>query len=51
MIAKTSSTVQDAIRLLYIFVNGAKSIENHPKSYLGHFDGKAKLHAMDFWVR
>lgn len=51
MIPKTSSTLQDSIRILYIFVNGAKPLENHPDGYLGHFDGKAKLHAMDFWVR
>ncbi|WP_353100828.1 hypothetical protein [Myroides odoratus] len=51
MSSKTSTTLQDAIRLLYIFVNGAKPIDNHPSGYIGHFEGKAKLHAMDFWVR
>lgn len=51
MVSKTSSTLQDAIRLLYIFVNGATIITEHPQGHRGHFDGKAKLHAMDFWVR
>jgi hypothetical protein len=37
-----TSTSQDAIRLLFIFVHGAD---------IGCFEGKAKLHAMDFWVR
>lgn len=51
MVSTTSSTLQDAIRLLYIFVNGANLIKTHPQGYNGHFEGKAKLHAMDFWVR
>lgn len=48
--AKTS-TAQDAIRLLYIFVNGCDPLENHYLGYVGCFEGKARLHALDFWVR
>jgi len=46
-----TTTVQDAIRLLYILVRGSDKISNHPDGYVGFFDGKAKLHALDFWVR
>lgn len=46
-----TTTVQDAIRLLYILVRGSEQISNHPDGYVGFFDGKAKLHALDFWVR
>jgi len=46
-----TTTVQDAIRLLYILVRGSDQISNHPDGYVGFFDGKAKLHALDFWVR
>lgn len=46
-----TTTVQDAIRLLFILVHGSESIENHPDGYVGIFEGKAKLHAFDFWVR
>ncbi|MVN90531.1 hypothetical protein [Mucilaginibacter aquatilis] len=46
-----TTTVQDAIRLLYILVRGSDRISNHPDGYVGFFDGKAKLHALDFWVR
>lgn len=46
-----TTTVQDAIRLLYILVRGSEAISDHPNGYVGFFDGKAKLHALDFWVR
>lgn len=46
-----TTTVQDAIRLLFILVRASDSISNHPEGYVGFFDGKAKLHALDFWVR
>lgn len=46
-----TTTVQDAIRLLYILVRGSEQISDHPDGYVGFFDGKAKLHALDFWVR
>jgi hypothetical protein len=45
------STAQDAIRLLYIFVHGSDPLDDDPNGYAGCFEGKAKLHAMDFWVR
>lgn len=50
--SKSTSTLQDAIRILYILVNGAEDYfeeENH--SIKGLFKGKARLYAMDFWVR
>lgn len=47
-----TSTAQDAIRLLYIFVHGAEPMTGPAVSDIaGCFEGKAKLHAMDFWVR
>lgn len=46
-----TTTVQDAIRLLFILARGSDPISNHPQGYVGFFDGKAKLHALDFWVR
>lgn len=46
-----TSTVQDAIRLLFILVRASESLTNNPDGYVGIFDGKAKLHALDFWVR
>jgi hypothetical protein len=46
-----TSTAQDAIRLLFIFVRGCEPLEENPFDYAGCFEGKTKLHAMDFWVR
>ncbi len=46
-----TSTAQDAIRLLFIFVRGCESLTVGPPGYVGCFEGKTKLHAMDFWVR
>lgn len=46
-----TTTAQDAIRLLFILVRGSESISDHPNGYVGIFEGKAKLHALDFWVR
>jgi hypothetical protein len=46
-----TTTFQDAIRLLFIFVRACDPISDHPDGYVGLFDGKAKLHALDFWVR
>lgn len=46
-----TSTAQDAIRLLYIFVHGAQPVAENQLGYAGCFGGKARLHAMDFWVR
>jgi len=49
--SQTTTTVQDSIRLLFILVRGCDPISSHPNGYAGIFDGKAKLHALDFWVR
>ena len=46
-----TSTTQDAIRLLFIFVRGCDPLDDHPLGYAGCFEGKTKLHALDFWVR
>ncbi len=49
---KSTSVYQDAIRLLYILVNGAENIVDESDSKIeGIFHGKARLYAMDFWVR
>jgi len=48
----TTSAYQDAIRLLYILVNGSeKFIDKFDSNIKGIFHGKARLYAMDFWVR
>ncbi|WPB73933.1 hypothetical protein KYC5002_33465 [Archangium violaceum] len=46
------SPYRDALRLLYIFVNGAEPLP-HPDSSGATviFRGEAKLHAYDFWMR
>lgn len=48
------SLFQDALRLMFILVHGAmplsKSKRNEPDAH-SMFTGKARLHAMDFWVR
>ena len=49
---KTTSVYQDAIRLLYILVNGSENFrDNSNPKVKGIFRGKARLYAMDFWVR
>lgn len=48
----TTSIYQDAIRLLFILVNGSENYDNElDLSIKGIFRGKARLYAMDFWVR
>lgn len=48
----TTSIYQDAIRLLFILVNGSeKIIDGSDSNIIGVFRGKARLYAMDFWVR
>jgi hypothetical protein len=43
---------QNAIRILFILVHGAKRLpENDPSGAVGLFVGETRLHAMDFWVR
>ncbi|QXP54474.1 hypothetical protein H0I25_10260 [Cellulophaga sp. HaHa_2_95] len=49
---KTTTVYQDAIRLLYILVNGSENFKDESNSKVkGIFRGKARLYAMDFWVR
>ena len=48
---KKTSVFQDAIRLLFILVNGSEKLRANEDGFVAIFDGKAKLHAMDFWVR
>jgi hypothetical protein len=48
----TTTVYQDAIRLLYILVNGSEEFTDELDSNLqGIFCGKARLYAIDFWVR
>ena len=43
---------RDALRLLYIFVNGAENLSNpHPSGASAIFRSESKLHAFDFWIR
>lgn len=49
---KSTSIHQDAIRLLFILVTGSEDLVDDSDSLIkGIFYGKAKLYAMDFWVR
>lgn len=49
---KTTTIYQDAIRLLYILINGSEDFNDESNSKIkGIFRGKARLYAMDFWVR
>lgn len=49
---KTTTIYQDAIRLLFLLVNGAEDyIDDSNAKIKGIFRGKARLYAMDFWVR
>lgn len=46
------SPYRDALRLLYIFVNGAEPLpQPHASGAVSIFCGEAKLHAYDFWMR
>ncbi len=46
------SPYRDALRLLYIFVNGSESLPQPESSGAAAiFRGEAKLHAYDFWMR
>lgn len=48
----TTTVYQDAIRLLFILVNGSEVYNDElDKTIKGIFCGKARLYAMDFWVR
>jgi len=48
----TTSVYQDAIRLLFILVNASEEFcDEFDSSIKGIFRGKARLYAMDFWVR
>jgi len=51
MSVKNTSVFQDAIRLLFILVNGGEKLIKSTENLVSIFEGKAKLHAMDFWVR
>jgi hypothetical protein len=46
-----SSTLQDAIRLLFIFFHGSEPLINHPEGFTRVFESRVKAFAMDFWVR
>jgi len=49
---KTTTIYQDAIRLLFLLVNGAEGyLDESNDKIKGIFKGKARLYAMDFWVR
>ena len=49
---KTTTIYQDAIRLLFLLVNGAEDyLDESNVKVKGIFRGKARLYAMDFWVR
>ncbi|MDA3938331.1 MAG: hypothetical protein PF693_03345 [Spirochaetia bacterium] len=49
---KSTSLLQDAIRMLYILVHGSEEFSDRDKPEIkGIFRGKARLYAMDFWVR
>lgn len=53
MISSTTP-YQNAVRLLYILVNGAEKLPHdheHESDASGLFKGETKLHAMDFWIR
>lgn len=45
------TTAQDAMRLLFLLVYGAKLVSDNPDGYVAVFEGKTRLHALDFWVR
>lgn len=48
----TTTVYQDAIRLLFILVNGSEEFNDESDLNIkGIFRGKARLYAMDFWVR
>jgi len=46
-----SSTLQDAIRLLFIFFHGSELLKEHPEGFTRKFESRVKAFAMDFWVR
>lgn len=46
-----TTTLQDAIRLLFVLIHGSEVINDHPEGYTRKFEGRAKIFAMDFWVR
>lgn len=49
---KSTTMYQDAIRIIFILVNGSVSFNDESKPTVkGLFRGKARLYAMDFWVR
>ncbi|MEJ5961594.1 hypothetical protein [Pedobacter immunditicola] len=48
---QTTTNLRDAIRLLFILIHGSEPITDHPDGYTRKFEGKAKVFAMDFWVR
>ncbi len=49
MPSKNTTVFQDAIRLLFILVNGGEKLRKSNENFVSIFEGKAKLHAMDFW--
>ena len=46
-----SSTLQDAIRLLFIFFHGSEVMEQNAEGYTRKFESRVKAFAMDFWIR
>lgn len=49
---KTTTIYQDAIRILFLLVNGSEPYTDDADSEIkGLFKGEVKLHAMDFWMR
>jgi hypothetical protein len=46
-----TTTLQDAIRLLFVLIHGSEQLSDHPEGYTRKFESKVKIFAMDFWVR
>ena len=49
---KVSTLYQDAIRIIFLLVNGSQEIKIEENSDIkGVFHGKTRLYALDFWIR
>jgi len=46
-----TTTLQDAIRLLFVLMHGSELLTEHPKGFTRKLEGRSKIFAMDFWMR
>lgn len=45
-----TTILQDAIRFLFVLINGSEQIKAYPEAYTSKLEGRTRIYAMQFWV-